>query len=276
MIFNRSLLPFFIAARCGCGVGNAQAPSRHIRRLPRESKTGKYEVWASDQSNSESDQATSGSKGSFIWIWDSDSIQDQLAGRGDASPLGCSPNQSTGPCDLLDVFPQDLVAQDGTQATLRDLPGFGRLHAMIADPTKRYVAANIFTPTGGFVGVIDTATKEAIGLFRVAGTEGTGAGRSVHMSIWTKDGTAILIANLHGKMIERIDVQWRGTEITNLELNKSASVYLGKNFTLVEEPTHFEGTNSFGRNLIGNVVGSYTNAGEMSLLFLLLVQFHYF
>ncbi len=135
---------------------------------------------------------------------------------------------------------------------------------MIADPSKRYVTANIFTPGGGFVGVIDAATKEAIGLFRVAKTTGTATGRSVHMSIWKEDGTAILVANLHGKMIERIDVQWRGTKIINLELNKSAAIYLGKNFTLVEEPTHFEGTNPFGRNLIGNVVSSYDEAGEMT------------
>ena len=53
-----------------------------------------------------------------------------------------------------------------------------------------------------YVGVIDKDTKGAIGLFRVGRTGGSTVKRSVHMSVWTKDGPAIIIVNLHGKMIK--------------------------------------------------------------------------
>lgn len=41
---------------------------------------------------------------------------------------------------------------------------------MLVDPQNRYVNANIFATDGGFVGVIDISTLEAIALFRVTGT----------------------------------------------------------------------------------------------------------
>ena len=151
--------------------------------------------------------------GSFLWIWDSNSIQDQVTGGADAKPLSCTPNDTEGPCececDLLDIFPQ---AQDlkevRTDALLEDLPAFGRLHVhgVIKDPSNRYVTANIFTPTGGYVGVMDTETREAIALFRVTATTGNASQRSVHMSYWASDGSAIIVDNLHGKMIERVGV----------------------------------------------------------------------
>lgn len=221
-------------------------------------------MWASDQSNSVPGENSAGVAGSFLWIYDSDSIQGQLSGEGDAVPLGCAPGRPSGPCDLLDVFPQDLiqVAPDGTElGPLGDLARFGRLHGMIADPSGRYVNANIFAPEGGYVGVIDTRTKEAIGLFRVSSTGGTGTQRSVHMSIWTEDGSAIVVANLHGKMIERIDVERHPNgKIANLRLNQSAAVYLGKWFNLNEGATYFKGQNAFGNDLMGEVVGSYADA----------------
>jgi hypothetical protein len=138
---------------------------------------GGYEVWASDQSNSVSGIAGAGLKGSYLWIWDSADIEAQLAGGPDAQPLGCerfdggNAKKNVGPCNLLDVFPQTLreIGSDGlpTGNTLADLPAFGRLHGMIEDPQNMYVNANIFAPNGGYVGVIDTSTKEAIALFRV-------------------------------------------------------------------------------------------------------------
>ena len=72
---------------------------------------------------------------------------------------------------ILDVFPQDLEESDAsgelTGNTLGDLDGFGRLHGVIHDPFNRYVNVNLFTPGGGYIGVIDTVTKQAVGLFRV-------------------------------------------------------------------------------------------------------------
>ena len=267
MIITQSLPPLILAALLGGG--NAQVSAQDTRGLRdrRQAKSGKYEVWGSDQSNSVEDEKTPGVKGSFLWVWDSDSIQNQLAGGDDAAPLSCSPNKASGPCDLLDVFPKELmqVAQDGRElGELGNLSGFGRLHGVIEDPSNRYVTANIFAPSGGYVGIMDTQTKEAVGLFRVSKTTGTDAARSVHMSIWTEDGSAIIVSNLHGKMIERIDVERNPMmgKITNLQLNKSAGVYLGKGFTLIEGATSFKGENAFGRDLLGEVIGSYDGAGE--------------
>ena len=217
-----------------------------------------YEVWASDQSNSAPGQSALGVKGSFLWIFDSDDIEQQLKGRGDAIPLSCDPNESVGPCDLLKVFPQDLVEHDDNGATgmhLDNLPGFGRLHGVIQDPQGRYVNANIFAPNGGYVGVIDTITKQAIGLFRV--TQFT-SGRSVHMSFWNSDGTAILIDNLNGKAIERINVSRDASgAITALSFDKSASLGLGKDQSVVAGATFFQGNNAFGVPLLGGITGAY-------------------
>ena len=233
---------------------------RVLRQREPKGKKSSYEVWASDQSNSVADQSAAGVKGSFLWIWDSQAIQEQINGGTDAKPLSCTPTATEGPCDLLDIFPQDLT--DGT-GTLGSLPAFGRLHGVLKDPQNRYVNANIFAPGGGYVGIIDTNTKEAIGLFRVTGTSANGTGRSVHMSFWNNDGSAIIIDNLHGKMIERIDVTRDNKgKIIDLKFNKSAGVYLGTDFQLVNEATVFSGNNAFGNSLIGSVDGNYDDAGK--------------
>lgn len=126
----------------------------------------------------------------------------------------------------------------------------------VQDPLNKYVNANFFVPGGGYVGVIDTETKEAIALFRVTKFN-TSAGRSVHMSFWTKDGSAIIMANLHGKAVERINVERRtdGT-ITSLEFDKSATLGLTE-LEVVEHATFFSGSNAFGKPLIGSITGSY-------------------
>ena len=86
------------------------------------------------------------------------------------------------------------------------------------------------------------------------------------MSFWSDNGASIIVDNLHGKMIERIDVERDedGT-ITNVKLNQSASVYLGQNFQLVDGSTSFKGQNAFGKDLVGEVVGSYDDAGKFFL-----------
>ena len=120
------------------------------------------------------------------------------------------------------------------------------------------------TPTGGNVGVIDTATKEAIALFRVTETDAIAdVGRSVHMSFFTADGSAIIIDNLHGKMIERINVtRDKKGKITDLVFDTNAGVYLGKDFTKEADATAFKGDNAFGNSLIGSVAGDYSQAGK--------------
>ena len=177
-----------------------------------------YQIWASDQSNSVPGETAAGVRGSYLWIWDGRDIERQLAGGREARPLGCVPpgpgeRGRSGPCDLLDVFPRDLVEVDAagapTGTTLGDVAGFGRLHGMIADPQGRYVTANVFAPGGGFVGVVDTRRRAPVALFRASGTSAGGGtdARSVHMSFWDATGSAILVANLDGKILERIDVE---------------------------------------------------------------------
>lgn len=236
-------------------------------------ESSRYQIWASDQSNSVADVPGPGTRGSFLWIWDSADMESQIAGGEDAAPLSCSPASSdddealAGPCDLLDVFPQSLTEIDAdgnpTGQTLGDLNGFGRLHGMLADPQNRYVNANIFAPGGGFVGVIDTQTREAISLFRVTGTN-VGGGtdvRSVHMSFWTEDGNSILVANLNGKVLERIDTTRDATgTITDISFNRSASLGVGKGQEVTTSATTFSGNNAFGNPMIGSVSGDYATA----------------
>lgn len=234
---------------------------------------GGYEVWASDQSNSVADAAAPGTNGSFLWIWDSADIEAQLAGGPDAQPIGCKKNndgqspQNAGPCDLWDVFPGSLVERnaDGTESgsNLSDLSGFGRLHGMLPDPQNRYVTANIFAPSGGYVGIIDTRTKGAVALFRVTGTNvgGNTDRRSVHMSFWNADGSSILVANLHGKVLERIDVTRNSSgKIKSAQFNRSASLGVGKGQAVTSGATWFSGKNAHGQNLIGGIIGDYAAA----------------
>lgn len=231
-----------------------------------------YEVWASDQSNSVPGQAA-GTKGGFIWIWDSEDIKRQIAGGPEAQPLGCdvpfgprSP-QNAGPCDLLDMFPPDLVetGPDGepTGKVLADLSGFGRLHGMLPDPQGRYVSASIFAPGGGYVGIIDTWRKEAVALFRVTGTN-VGGGtdvRSVHMSFWDPTGSSLIVANLNGKVLERIDIERdQKDRIVSARFNRTASLGVGKNMEVTTTATTFRGKNAHGRGLIGEVVGDYAQS----------------
>lgn len=131
------------------------------------SKNGHYEIWAADQSNSSPDAVTYGKNGSFLWIWDSNDVNIQLNGGVDAKPLPCHPDETTGPCNLLDIFPASLEKHNGEEwsvpgesEALSDHSNFGRLHAVVQDPYDRYVTANIFAPSGGYLGIIDVRTKE--------------------------------------------------------------------------------------------------------------------
>lgn len=224
-----------------------------------------YEVWASDQSNSVPGEERLGVKGSFLWVFDTDGIQGQLSGKEKATPLPCTPTKTKGPCDAFEIFPPELNQVDAggapTGKQLKDISGFGRLHGVLVDPQNKYVSANFFTPGGGFIGIIDVETKEAISLFRVTGFS-TKAERSVHMTLWSTDGSALLSANLHGKAIERINIgRDSDGKITSAEFDKSASIGLGIGNTIIEEASVFEGVNAYGRQLLGSVVGQYSDAG---------------
>ncbi len=218
----------------------------------------KYEVWGADQSNSVAGESARGVNGSYMWIWGSGAIDTQIAGGPAAQPIGCGPVNNVGPCDIHDVFPGTLAEQGKAGPTgnsLSDLPRFGRLHGMLSDPQNLYMNMNMFAPTGGYVGIVDGRTKEAIALFRVSATT---AGRSLHMSFWNSDGSALLLANLHGRVLERIDVTRDPLgNITGADFNMSASLGVGKGMSVTSPATAFTGNNEHGRPLLSTVSGSY-------------------
>ncbi|MBX2865943.1 MAG: hypothetical protein KTR27_20525 [Leptolyngbyaceae cyanobacterium MAG.088] len=217
-----------------------------------------YEIWGADQSNSVADVESRGVNGSFIWVWDSQDVEKQLETGEIAKPLGCDGNNQPGegPCNVYDVFLPSLVEYDKNGATGNTLgTDFGRLHGMLPDPQNLYLNANLFSPGRGYVGIIDGETKEAVAIFRVSGTS---AGRSVHMSFWNSDGSALLVANLHGKVLERIDVSRDADgKIIAATLNQSAALGLGKDMTISDDAKVYLGTNSHGNPMLGSVTGSY-------------------
>lgn len=220
-----------------------------------------YEIWGSDQSNSVADAPARGVSGSWIWVWDSEDLEQQLETGEAAQPLGCDGNNQpgAGPCNVYDVFLPSLSEYDSSGATGNSLgTDFGRLHGMLPDPQNRYLNVNLFSPGGGYVGIIDGETKEAVALFRVSGTS---AGRSVHMSFWNSDGSALLVANLHGKVLERIDISRDASgSIVDATFNQSAALGLGKDMTISDDAKVYLGTNSHGNPMIGSVSGSYDMA----------------
>jgi len=107
---------------------------------------------------------------------------------------------------------------------------------------------------------MDARTKEGVALFRVTRTD---LGRSVHMSFWNNDGTAILIANLHGRLLERIDVTRDSAgNITAANINRGASLST-QGVTVVDDATAFTGNNGQGNALLSSVSGTY-DAGALS------------
>jgi hypothetical protein len=71
---------------------------------------------------------------------------------------------------------------------------------------------------------------------------------------------------LEGKAIERINVYRTldGT-VRGLEFDKSATIGLGSDMSVVEHATFFKGTNAFGKSLIGSVAGEYSSVGLQNL-----------
>lgn len=227
-----------------------------------------YEIWASDQSNSTAGAGGLGVSGSYIYVWDSADVETQLAGGATAKPLGCGADANKaamGPCDINDIFPANLTDEDGNALrTATDPNGFGRLHGMLSDPQGKYMNFNLFKTggDGGLVGIMDAETKTAVALFRVAQTSAPGGnGRSVHMSFWNKDGSALFVANLHGKLIEKIEITRDATgKITAATLRRDAAVGAGKGLTIVENSHAYSGKNAVGVDLVSAISGSYGTA----------------
>ncbi len=221
-----------------------------------------YEVWGADQSNSVAGADARGVDGSFMWVWNSEDISRQISRGTLAQSLGCDGNNvpGEGPCDIKDVFPGALVEYDENGATDTVLSDYlyGRLHGMVPDPQNRYMNVNLFGPGNGFVGIVDGETKEAVALFRVTGTT---AGQRVHMSDWNSDGSAILIANLNGKVLERLDItrDQDGT-ITGVAFNQAAGLGVGKDLDITAKAKVYLGSNGQDNAMLGAIVGNYADA----------------
>lgn len=267
------LLLLTIVAFDFCTAYSSNTTSYHISHVSRHSNTrqrfSKYEVWASDQSNTVPGQPSLGIKGGYLWIYDSADITRYMNRGRQVRPISCTPDQPFGPCDMMEVFPQGLKEFNKAGETgnsLADLEGFGRLHGALGDRLGRYVNVNLFTLNGGYVGIVDAMTKEAVALFRVTKfkfgtTTPQTLRRSVHMSSWSYDGTYLIVDNLHGKAIERINlVRDRSGKITDASFDQSASLGLGSSMSVDEGASVFLGSNAFGNRMIGSVTGVYSKA----------------
>ena len=159
-----------------------------------------YEIWASDQSNSVAGAPARGVDGSYMWIWNSEDVVRQTRRAGpEAKPLRCDGSNEPNPtglgCDVWDIFTRDLKEHDGDDLTGETLGSlhdngapFGKLHGALPDPQNKYVNVNMFAPNGGYVGIMDGDTKEAVALFRVTSTN---TGNTMHMTFWSRSGDAI-------------------------------------------------------------------------------------
>ncbi len=251
-----------------------------------------YEVWAADQSNSVASTGA-GQDGSLLWIWDSESnpgagivgVREYLAGPANGTQptvLPCRSGTVPGPCDIKAIFPGTLLefsstvggaAMAATGGILSDTGNIARLHGAIPDPQNQYVNINLFSSDGptagpngnGFVGIISGDTKEPVALFRVSQTNApSGDGRSLHMSFWNATGTQLLLANLHGRILERIDLTRDATTgvITEATFNQAASVGMGGQSAILDGAKVYK----TGAAAIGQVSGAYS-AGATSLTY---------
>ncbi|MDH4049140.1 MAG: hypothetical protein OEW68_16680 [Gammaproteobacteria bacterium] len=221
----------------------------------------RYELWGSDQSNSVPGQASLGVNGSFVWIWHSDDVEEQVGGGSTARPLPCAGTDA--PCDTNLVFPADLDEYDEDNEPTGDTrPLTGRLHSSFIDPQQKYALLSFFSPGGGMVGIMDAETKEGIALFRASRT---GTGRTNHMSFWRFDGLAILVCNLDGRIVERIDVTRDANgQIIDLVYNMDASLGVGKDQYTEDSPRVYLGENAIGNPLMGSIQFGSPDFGDLT------------
>ena len=233
-----------------------------------------YEIWATDQSNSKAGATGIGTQGSSMWIWKASDIaaaqKDVAASKSKA--LGCGTDANIagkGPCQIEDVFPGTLTDEAGTTLSSKFGAGFARMHGSLSDPQGKYMNINMFLTggSGGFVGLMDAQTKEAVALWQVTKTGKSAGGRSVHMSFWNKEGSALFIANLHGRIMERVDItRDMSGKITKAVLNRAAAFSAGAGTSAkpTEDSHAYSGKNALGNDLISEVSGAYDLAAGFS------------
>lgn len=174
------------------------------------SQAAGYEVWASDQTNTQGivydgngNPTNTGTHGGRALIYDSNALD------------GVDPNAAA-PLVLdvtADLFPNAL-ADTGSHVI--------RLHGMLPSPDHKYMNLNFVT--SGHLGIVDGETKQAVCLFRSTGTT---TGRQNHMSFWTPDYNHLVVANQAGKMMERVDISHDAFgNVTGFDWNQDAALDL--------------------------------------------------
>lgn len=150
---------------------------------PGQAGANEYEVWLSDQANTQGITAAvpTGTHGGKIRIYDGADL--------DQTPPVNNPL-------VLDVTADLFPNADATTGA-----HVSRIHGVLPSPDHVYMALNFVG--SGHLGLLDGRTKTPVCLFR---TTGTISGRQNHMSFWTPDGQHIIVANQNGRMLERVDV----------------------------------------------------------------------
>jgi hypothetical protein len=144
-----------------------------------------YEVWMVDQNNTAgfSAAAPRGTHGGRLLIYDSSDLD---------NPAGLV-NQPT-IFDLATV----LAAAGPNNSTGANVV---RPHMAVPSPDGgRYMA--IAFVASGHVAIFDGKTKAVKALFRMQA--GAAGARQAHAAFWTPDGSALIVANQNGKLLERI------------------------------------------------------------------------
>lgn len=183
--------------------------------IPGMTAAEEYEVWLSDQANSQGITVTTpnGTHGGKIRIYD-----------------GADLNQSP-PIDHPIVL--DVTVDLYPTANVTTGAHVARIHGVLPSPDHAYMALNFVA--SGHLGIVDGRTKKPVCLFR---TTGTTTGRQNHMSFWTPDGQHIIVANQNGRILERVDVARNAQGIaTGFTFNGAASLDLvGGNGRILAQP----------------------------------------
>lgn len=193
-----------------------------------------YEVWVSDQANTQgfSAAAPAGTHGGMLWIHEGADLE--------RTP----PRDKPVKLDVTkDLFPTADVSTGAHVA---------RLHGILPSPDQRFMALNFVA--SGHLGIVDGQTRRPLCLFRATGSS---TGRQNHMSIWATSGRSLLVANQAGRLLERVDVK-RGNDgaVTGFDFNAAATLDLvGGTGRIVAQPVavDMDGTDGIACTVSGQV-----------------------
>ncbi|HEX4946631.1 MAG TPA: hypothetical protein VFZ34_08215, partial [Blastocatellia bacterium] len=145
-----------------------------------------YEVWMTDQNNTAGYTAATprGTHGGRIFIYDSSDL-DRRSGPINAPQV----------IDLATLFAMG-VPYNNTGANVV------RPHMALPSPDGGRYMALAFVGSG-HVAIFDGATKLPKALFRMS--PGAGGAIQAHAAFWNTDGSAVIVANQNGKLLERIN-----------------------------------------------------------------------